>query len=122
MNIYRAINELLDNGNAGALCTIINTKGSTPRHEGSKILVYEDGSFIGTVGGGEIEQRVLKQALESMGDGKTRYLSYNMVDPARGDPGVCGGTVEVYVEPIWWRARWQGCNTPGKVAWILYRR
>ncbi len=100
MNIYRALNELIDNENTGALCTIISTKGSTPRHEGSKILVNEDGSFIGSVGGGEVEQRVLKEALDSMVDGRTRRLSYSLVDPARGDAGVCGGTVEVYVEPI----------------------
>jgi xanthine/CO dehydrogenase XdhC/CoxF family maturation factor len=52
-SIYRNITVLLDNGEAGALCTIIGSSGSTPRHEGSKMLVFSDGHFVGTVGGGE---------------------------------------------------------------------
>lgn len=100
MNIFNAVVEMESKRLAGALCTIIQTKGSTPRHETSKMLVYEDGCFLGTVGGGEIEQRVHQEALESIQDGKSRRLSYNMVDPSKGDPGICGGTVEVYVEPI----------------------
>ncbi len=100
MDIYRAVVELENNREAGALCTIIDSSGSTPRHTGSKMLVYEDGHFVGTVGGGEIESRVMQAAHEAMQDGKSRRLSYNMVDPSQGDPGVCGGTVEVFVEPI----------------------
>ncbi|HEY4692199.1 MAG TPA: XdhC family protein, partial [Bellilinea sp.] len=99
-NIYQAILELEYDHQAGALCTIIDTSGSTPRHEGSKMLVYADGSFIGTVGGGEVENRIKKEALDSLVDGKTRLLKYSMVDPKSGDPGVCGGTMEVFVEPM----------------------
>ena len=99
-NIYEEILKLERENQAGALCTIINTRGSTPRHEGSKMLVLEDGSFIGTVGGGEVENRIRAEALAAIQDGKTRLLKYSMVDPAAGDPGVCGGTLEVYVEPI----------------------
>jgi xanthine dehydrogenase accessory factor len=64
------------------------------------MLVYPDGKFIGTVGGGELENRVIKAALDSMKTGIAQTLLYSMVDPSRGDPGVCGGTVEVFVEPI----------------------
>jgi xanthine dehydrogenase accessory factor len=64
------------------------------------MLVYPDGNFIGTVGGGELESRVIKAALESLKSGDAQTLSYTMADPSRGDPGVCGGTVEVFVEPI----------------------
>ncbi len=64
------------------------------------MLVYPDGQFVGTVGGGEVEQRVLKEALLAMEDGQGRLLHYNMIDPARGDPGTCGGQVEVFVDPI----------------------
>jgi xanthine dehydrogenase accessory factor len=98
--IYQAIANLQQNHEAGALCTIIESSGSTPRHEGSKLLVYEDGRFIGTVGGGELESRVIQEAQSAIHDGKSRKLEYNMVSPQRGDPGICGGTVEVYVEPI----------------------
>lgn len=100
MSIYSALAELEQSGQAGALCTIIRSRGSTPRHQGSKMLVYEDGRFTGTVGGGEIENRILREALASISDGQSRMLSYDMVNPKAGDPGVCGGTVEVFVEPI----------------------
>jgi xanthine dehydrogenase accessory factor len=98
--IFQALFELEKNNESAALCTVVKSEGSTPRHVGSKMLVYPDGKFIGTVGGGELENRVLKAALESIKNGNAQTLSYTMADPSRGDPGVCGGTVEVFVEPI----------------------
>jgi xanthine dehydrogenase accessory factor len=98
--IYQALSEIEKNNESAALCTVVKSEGSTPRHVGSKMLVYPDGKFIGTVGGGELENRVMKAALESLNNGSAVTLSYSMSDPARGDPGVCGGTVEVFVEPI----------------------
>jgi xanthine dehydrogenase accessory factor len=100
VDIYQALAEVEKNQETAALCTVVKSIGSTPRHVGSKMLVYPDGKFIGTVGGGDLEHRVLDEAWISMGDGESRLLSYTMADPARGDPGVCGGTVEVFVEPI----------------------
>lgn len=99
-SIYRAISEIEQLNDSAALCTVVQSEGSTPRHVGSKMLVYPDGSFIGTVGGGDLEHRVLAEAGLAIADGKPRMLSYAMTDPARGDPGVCGGQVEVFVEPI----------------------
>src|SRR5512144_3024735 len=99
-SIYQALSELEKNNGSAALCTVVKSEGSTPRHVGSKMLVYADGNFIGTVGGGELENRVLKGARESLHNGGAVTLSYTMADPSRGDPGVCGGTVEVFVEPI----------------------
>jgi xanthine dehydrogenase accessory factor len=83
-----------------ALCTVVKTNGSTPRHSTSKMLVFPDGHILGTVGGGELENQVRVEAEASLHDGKPRLLSYNMTDPSRGDVGVCGGQVEVFVEPI----------------------
>ncbi len=102
--IYQAVSELEEKGEAGALCTITQSRGSTPRHVGSKMLVFPDGRILGTVGGGELESRVIAEALAAMQDGKPRLLSYEMADPSRGDPGVCGGQLEVFVEPILPRA------------------
>jgi len=99
-SIYQALSEIENNNGSAALCTVTRSEGSTPRHVGSKMLVYPDGHFIGTVGGGDLEHRVLDEAWMAMSDGQPRYLHYNMADPSRGDPGVCGGTVEVFVEPI----------------------
>jgi xanthine dehydrogenase accessory factor len=64
------------------------------------MLVYPDGNFVGTVGGGEIESRIRQEALEVIKTQHGRVLKYSMVDPQRGDPGTCGGTVEVYIDPI----------------------
>src|SRR5512144_2195634 len=99
-SIYQALSELEKNNQSAALCTVVKSIGSTPRHVGSKMLVYPDRKFIGTVGGGELENRVIKAALESLNNGRSQTLAYTMADPSRGDPGVCGGTVEVFVEPI----------------------
>lgn len=96
----QALSAAQENHDAVALCTLVRSEGSTPRHVGSKMLVYADGHFMGTVGGGDLEHRVLDEAWMSLADGQPRLLHYNMSDPARGDPGVCGGQVEVFVEPI----------------------
>jgi xanthine dehydrogenase accessory factor len=98
--IYKAITELQEKNEAGAVCTVVRSRGSTPRHATSKMLVYPDGHIIGTVGGGELENRVIAEAQKAIQDGESRLLEYSMTDPQRGDPGVCGGQVEVFVEPI----------------------
>jgi xanthine dehydrogenase accessory factor len=100
MSIWKALVELETKNLTGALCTIVGCQGSTPRHVGSKMIVYQDGRTSGSVGGGEMENRVIQAAAEAMRDGKARLLSYTLNAPARGDPGVCGGQVEVYVEPV----------------------
>jgi xanthine dehydrogenase accessory factor len=99
-SIYQSLAEIEKNKESAVLCTVTSSEGSTPRHVGSKMLVYPDGHFIGTVGGGEVEQRVLSEARMALEDGRPRHVHYNMVDPSRGDPGTCGGQVEVFVEPI----------------------
>ncbi|MCP3992384.1 MAG: XdhC family protein [Actinomycetia bacterium] len=81
------------------LAIVVDTKHSVPRRAGSKMLVYGDGTISGTVGGGEMETRVVAEGLEAMVDRKPRRLTYPLVDPAAGDPGVCGGEVELYLEP-----------------------
>lgn len=98
--IYQALAEIETTRQSAALATIVRSHGSTPRHGTSKMLIYADGSALGTVGGGELERRVHAAALEAMQDGEAQYLSYNMSDPSKGDPGICGGTVDIYVEPI----------------------
>jgi xanthine dehydrogenase accessory factor len=106
MNAYAKPKDILEElvvarqeGNPVALAVIVKARGSVPRHTGTKMLVYADGRTSGTIGGGELEARVLQQALASLEDNKSRYIPYSLVDPERGDPGICGGEVEVFVEP-----------------------
>ncbi|MEW6717708.1 MAG: XdhC/CoxI family protein [Chloroflexota bacterium] len=98
--IFKALSELQDKQLSAALCTIIHAQGSTPRQVGSKMLVFPDGSYVGSVGGGEMEARVIAEAKQALIDGKPRKLEYRLSDPQRGDPGVCGGQLEVFVDPI----------------------
>ena len=81
------------------LATIVATRRSVPRHAGTKMLVYSERKQSGTIGGGELESRVIDDALEALRTGKTRLETYALVDPDRGDPGVCGGELTVYLEP-----------------------
>jgi xanthine dehydrogenase accessory factor len=98
--IYQELARLEQEHQPAALCTVVHTSGSTPRHTTSKMLVYPDRHILGTVGGGMLEDRVIQEGLDAIKDGKPRLLQYSLTDPARGDVGVCGGQVEVYVEPI----------------------
>ncbi|MCB2202486.1 XdhC family protein [bacterium] len=99
MDLFERLNQTVDAGQPVALCTVVNTKGSVPRHAGAKMLVFPDGEIDGTVGGGETEKLVRDEALAALADGRTRYLHYELIDAEKGDPGVCGGTVSVFVEP-----------------------
>lgn len=99
-NIYSAILEAQSSGAAAALCTVIKSSGSVPRHTTSKMLVFADGKFVGTVGGGGLEQRTIEEAQAVARSGQAKIVEYNLVDPKQGDPGVCGGTVEIFIEPI----------------------
>lgn len=86
-------------GTAVVLATVVKARGSVPRHAGAKMLIYEDGRISGTIGGGEMESRVIEEAKAALHDGRPRLLPYSLVEPNRGDPGVCGGEVEIYLEP-----------------------
>ena len=99
-NIYSAILEAQASGASAALCTVIKSSGSVPRHSTSKMLVFADGKFVGTVGGGAMEQRTIEEAKAVARSGQSKIVEYNLVDPKQGDPGVCGGTVEIFIEPI----------------------
>ena len=98
--VYEAVLDAQKTGNPAALATVIAVSGSVPRHEGSKLLVRADGSFVGTVGGGAMESRVIAEARTVLTEGAARRVSYELNDIGAGDPGVCGGTVEIFIEPI----------------------
>lgn len=100
MSLYERIAQVVGEGGAAAVATVIRARGSVPRHEGSKMLVFPDGQIEGTIGGGEMESRVIEVAESVILEGKTQILKYQFQDPSQGDPGVCGGEIEVFVEPI----------------------
>jgi xanthine dehydrogenase accessory factor len=100
-DIYEEIVELRSRGIRAALATIIASKGATPRKDAAKMLVREDGSQMGTVGGGSVEADVCREAKIMMTTGKPKMLSFDLtvIDPEESAL-VCGGHMEVYLEPI----------------------
>ena len=99
-HFYRALIESIQQHKPAAAATVVKTMGSSPREAGSKMLVYADGAIVGSVGGGEMEARVIAAAQESIRDGKPRYLDLTLSDEDRGDPLICGGEMEIFVEPL----------------------
>jgi len=98
-DIYREIVRLAELGEDAAVATVISVEGSTPREEGAKMLVYDNGSILGTVGGGNVEKRVIQEALGVIKTGKATKLAYRL-NP-NGELGMlCGGDTEVFIEPI----------------------
>jgi xanthine dehydrogenase accessory factor len=81
------------------VATIVDTARSVPRHAGAKMLVYGDGSTSGTVGGGQVEALIRADALVALDEGTTLLKHYTLEDPERGDPGICGGTMTISLEP-----------------------
>jgi xanthine dehydrogenase accessory factor len=100
MRLYARLAELEASGGRAVVVTVIRAQGSVPRHAGSKMLVLPDGGLEGTIGGGAMEHRVAEEALQALQDGQPRVRRYAFRDPAQGDVGVCGGEIEVLMEPI----------------------
>jgi xanthine dehydrogenase accessory factor len=89
----------IEAGHCAATATVVETAGSVPRRPGAKMLVLDDGTTSGTIGGGAVEALVIDDALEALATGETRLATYTLKEPLRGDPGVCGGTMTIALEP-----------------------
>lgn len=101
LDIYEEIARLRNEGKRAALATIIQIRGSVPSFETAKILVREDGSTVGTVGGGCVENDVWKAARQVMFEEKPRRLLFDLTDSSNLEAGlICGGKVEIFIEPI----------------------
>jgi xanthine dehydrogenase accessory factor len=98
--VYQALVEAQQQGIPSVLATIIETQGSMPRHVGSKMIVYADGGIVGTVGGGAMESSVIQVALDVLSTGKARTERYTLNRIEAGDPGICGGTATIFIEPL----------------------
>jgi xanthine dehydrogenase accessory factor len=101
MDLFEEIVKMRRAGQRGALATIVHTNGSIPSYESSRMLVREDGSLVGTIGGGCVEAEVWAAAKEVMDKEAPRKMVFNLNNEATYDNGlICGGTVEIFVEPI----------------------
>jgi xanthine dehydrogenase accessory factor len=101
MDIYEQIVQLRREGRRGAVATIVNVRGSIPSFRTAKMLVRDDGSIAGTIGGGCVEADVWQAAREVMESEKPRTLTFDLNQDPKYDTGlVCGGTLEVFIEPV----------------------
>ncbi len=101
MDIYEEIVKLRREGRRGAVATIVNVRGSIPSFKTAKMLVRDDGSMFGTIGGGCVEADVWRAAREVMQEEKPRTLTFDLNHEPKNDTGlVCGGTLDIFVEPI----------------------
>ena len=90
-----------ESGAPAALVTVIGTEGSTPQKAGAKMLVYPDGRIVGTIGGGCVEAEMTWRARQSIETRKPQLASYDLTPDQAGEDGlVCGGRMQVFIEPI----------------------
>ena len=99
--VYRALVDAADAGERVALATVIAARGSTPRDVGSKMVVRANGELVGTIGGGCGEGDVLEVADEVLETGRPARVRVELTDAEDSwSPAVCGGIMDVYVEPV----------------------
>ncbi|MFC2048316.1 XdhC family protein [Chloroflexota bacterium] len=99
IDIYEEIIRIKKEGEEAALATVISAGGSTPREEGAKMLVRADGSILGTIGGGGLEARIMKEAAEVIRTGESKHLIFRLTE--KEELGLlCGGDAGVFIEPI----------------------
>jgi xanthine dehydrogenase accessory factor len=101
MDLYDEIVRLRKAGQKCAVATIVQVNGSIPSYESAKLLVREDGSMMGTVGGGCVEAEVWNAAREVLETEKPRHLTFSLGEDAAYDNGlICGGQLNIFVEPV----------------------
>jgi xanthine dehydrogenase accessory factor len=101
MDVFEELVRLRRAGQKCALATIVEVRGSIPSYETAKLLVREDGSMVGTVGGGCVEAEVWTAAREAIATGEPKRLTFSLGQDAAYDSGlICGGQLEVFVEPV----------------------
>jgi xanthine dehydrogenase accessory factor len=97
IDIYSKIEELRKAGECFAVCTVVGTKGSTPRKIGAKMIVNDKGDIFGTIGGGELERKVIEDALAGFRGGEPKVFRHDLLH----QHGMCcGGTVDIFIEPV----------------------
>jgi xanthine/CO dehydrogenase XdhC/CoxF family maturation factor len=99
--VYRALLDAASANRPVALVTVVRTRGSVPRHPGSKMIVDPDRGLVGTIGGGCGEADVIEAASEVVRTGTARLFRVELMDSIDSwSPAVCGGVMEILIEPI----------------------
>ena len=97
MDLFKEIEKIRESDQPAALCTVVQTKGSTPRKVGAKMLVYGNGDIAGTIGGGHLEKEVVENARHQIKEKAAKLFKHDLLNQHKM---CCGGSVEVFIEPI----------------------
>jgi xanthine dehydrogenase accessory factor len=99
--LWRAAARAAADGAPAALATVARRRGSLPMATDAKLFVGRDGSRLGTIGGGCLEADVVGQALDVLASGRPALVRHTLNADVAGDLGLsCGGTVELFLEPV----------------------
>src|SRR5258708_32923353 len=99
--VFAAVADALERGEMAALVTIVATTGSTPQRIGAKMLVFADGRIVGTIGGGCYENDAFWKARDAITHRRPQIVHYELSDDFAQETGlICGGQMDVYIEPI----------------------
>lgn len=101
LTVYKALRAALLEGRPCALATVLQTRGSTPRKTGAKMLVEPGRGLVGTIGGGCGEAEVIEAAQAVLESGRHRVVQVKLTeDPLSWSASICGGVLDVFVEPV----------------------
>jgi len=98
--IYQELVNITSKGERAVLATVISSHGSAPRKAGAKMLIKKDGTFIGSVGGGGVEQQVREKAIEAMNSSGPQIVHFDLSGTGEEAAMICGGQMDVFIEPI----------------------
>jgi xanthine dehydrogenase accessory factor len=98
--LLKEISKIRSEGGSAALATVVQVGGSAPREVGSKILIKDDGSLVGSIGGGTLEARICREAMSVLREAKAKMLHFDLTGEEEGDQMLCGGEMDIFIEPI----------------------
>jgi xanthine dehydrogenase accessory factor len=100
LEIYQELVGIISRGERAVLATIVSSRGSTPRTAGAKMLIKEDGTFVGTIGGGGTEHKIRQKVDEVMKSGQSQMVHFDLSGKDEALEMICGGQMDVFLEPI----------------------
>src|SRR3954467_7020421 len=100
-DIFEEIRRFGQQGRKAVLSTIVQIRGSVPSFQTAKMLVRDDGSTLGSVGGGCVEAEVWAAAQDVLREEKSRIMTFDLTEDSMADSGlICGGKLEIFIEPV----------------------